>query len=79
MGLERHKQAEEYLSLANWAVVKTPDVGLDVRSQLHRNFGKLYASQVSVLPVSGMPRSAGTSMSLPQSVVQGCGAGPAAV
>jgi len=45
MGLERHKQAEEYLSLANWAVVKTPDVGLDVRSQLHRNFGKLYASQ----------------------------------
>merc|ERR1711865_1131585 len=45
MGLDRHKQAEEYLSLANWAVVKTPDVGLDVRSQLHRNFGKLYASQ----------------------------------
>eukprot|EP00741_Cyanophora_paradoxa_P022408 tig00021463_g21634.t1 len=45
LGLQRYKQAEEYLSLANWSIVKNPDCSHAVRSQLHRNFGKLYASQ----------------------------------
>jgi len=45
LGLKRNKQAEEFLSLANWSVLKHPDCSNAIRSQLHRNFGKLYASQ----------------------------------
>ena len=45
LGLRRNKQAEEFLSLANWSVLKHPDCSNAIRSQLHRNFGKLYASQ----------------------------------
>ena len=47
LGLGRHKQAEEYLSLANWSILKNPDCSNRTKSQLYRNFGKLYASQVS--------------------------------
>jgi len=46
LGLGRHKQAEEYLSLANWSILKNPDCSNRTKSQLYRNFGKLYASQV---------------------------------
>jgi len=45
LGLRRNKQAEEFLSLANWSVLKHPECSNAIRSQLHRNFGKLYASQ----------------------------------
>jgi len=45
LGLKRSKQAEEFLSLANWSVLKHPECSNAIRSQLHRNFGKLYASQ----------------------------------
>eukprot|EP00937_MAST-01D_sp_MAST-1D-sp2_P000511 g511.t1 len=45
LGLQRNKQAEEFLSLANWSVLKHPDCSNAIRSQLHRNFGKLYAAQ----------------------------------
>ena len=45
LGLGRFKQAEEFLSLANWSVLKRPDCSNAMRSQLHRNFGKLYAAQ----------------------------------
>eukprot|EP00961_Rhodomonas_salina_P233503 3156037-Rhodomonas_salina.1 len=45
LGLGRHKQAEEYLSLANWSILKNPDCSNRTKSQLYRNFGKLYASQ----------------------------------
>ena len=38
-------QAEEFLSLANWSVLKNPDCSNHLRSQLHRNFGKLYSAQ----------------------------------
>ncbi|PRP89213.1 hypothetical protein PROFUN_01933 [Planoprotostelium fungivorum] len=44
IGLNRYPQAEEYLSLAKYAVLKKPDCSHAMRSQLHRNFGKLYAS-----------------------------------
>ena len=43
LGLGRHKQAEEYLSLANWSILKNPDCSNRTKSQLYRNFGKLYA------------------------------------
>ena len=31
--------------MANWSVLKNPDCSNALRSKLHRNFGKLYASQ----------------------------------
>lgn len=45
LGLGRFQQAEEFLSLANWSVLKNPDCSNHMRSQLHRNFGKLYSAQ----------------------------------
>ena len=36
------KQAEEFLSLANWSVLKSPACPNAIRAQTHRNFGKLY-------------------------------------
>eukprot|EP00163_Fabomonas_tropica_P014654 TRINITY_DN2665_c0_g1_i2.p1 TRINITY_DN2665_c0_g1~~TRINITY_DN2665_c0_g1_i2.p1 ORF type:complete len:351 (+),score=74.08 TRINITY_DN2665_c0_g1_i2:139-1191(+) len=45
IGLRRYKQAEEYLSLAKWNVLKNPTCSDSLKSNLYRNFGKLYASQ----------------------------------
>jgi hypothetical protein len=45
LGLQMYDQAEEYLSLAKWAVLKTDHCNHEIRAQLHRNFGLLYASQ----------------------------------
>ncbi|KAI8924410.1 hypothetical protein BC831DRAFT_465792 [Entophlyctis helioformis] len=45
IGLKQYKQAEDYLSLAKWAILKADHCENSVRSQLHRNFGLLYASQ----------------------------------
>jgi tetratricopeptide (TPR) repeat protein len=45
LGLRRYKAAEEFLSLANWSVLQNPECSNLIRSQLHRNFGKLYAGQ----------------------------------
>ncbi len=41
-GLSRYQQAEEYLSLAKYAILKKPDCSYSLRSQLHRNFGRLF-------------------------------------
>ena len=45
LGLKRYQSAEEFLSLANWSVLQNPSCSNSVRSQLHRNFGKLYGAQ----------------------------------
>ena len=45
LGILKYRPAEEYLTLANWAVLKTPNCSNALRSQLRRNFGRLYASQ----------------------------------
>lgn len=45
LGLGRYHNVEEFLAMAKWGVVKTPDCSNTIRSKLHRNFGKLYASQ----------------------------------
>ncbi|KAJ3123213.1 Zinc finger MYND domain-containing protein 12 [Nowakowskiella sp. JEL0407] len=45
IGLKQYKQSEDYLSLAKWAVLKAEKCENKIRSQLHRNFGMLYASQ----------------------------------
>ena len=46
-GLKQYEQAETYLSHAKWAILKADHCENAVRSQLHRNFGLLYASQGS--------------------------------
>lgn len=43
--LGRLQSAEEFLSLANWSILKNPSCSNAIRSQLHRNFGKLYTTQ----------------------------------
>lgn len=45
LGLGKFQQAEEFLSLANWSVLKHPDCSNLIKSQLYRNFGKLYTAQ----------------------------------
>lgn len=45
LGLKRYKVAEEFLLYANWSVLKNPTCSNELKSQLYRNFGKLYASQ----------------------------------
>ena len=45
LGLEKFQQCEEFLSLANWSILKNPNCSDAIRSQLHRNFGKLYTAQ----------------------------------
>lgn len=44
LGLKRYKAAEEFLLYANWSVLKN-DCSNELKSQLYRNFGKIYASQ----------------------------------
>ena len=41
LGLMRFTSTEEFLSLANWSVLKNPQCSNTLRSQLHRNFGKV--------------------------------------
>lgn len=45
LGLHRLKIAEEFLSLANWNILKHPEAGSSKMSNLQRNFGCLYAAQ----------------------------------
>ncbi|GMH87027.1 hypothetical protein TrVE_jg13489 [Triparma verrucosa] len=45
LGLSKFQQCEEFLSLANWSILKNPNCSDAIRSQLHRNFGKLYTAQ----------------------------------
>ncbi len=44
-GLGRLSQAEEYLSQAQWTVLKTPECSGAIKSKLYRNIGLLYAAQ----------------------------------
>mmetsp|Transcript_1396 Transcript_1396/g.3734 ORF Transcript_1396/g.3734 Transcript_1396/m.3734 type:complete len:362 (-) Transcript_1396:84-1169(-) len=45
LGLRRLDAAEEFLSMANWNILKHPEVGAAMMSNLQRNFGRLYATQ----------------------------------
>jgi hypothetical protein len=47
IGLKQLNQAEDYLSMAKWAVLKSTDCDYAIRAQLCRNFGLLYASQAN--------------------------------
>mmetsp|Transcript_10767 Transcript_10767/g.15758 ORF Transcript_10767/g.15758 Transcript_10767/m.15758 type:complete len:349 (+) Transcript_10767:88-1134(+) len=43
--LKRYKQAEEFLSIANWTIIKNPQTPPHVRAELHQNFGLLYVGK----------------------------------
>ena len=45
VGLGRLSQAEEYLSQAQWTVLKTPECSDAIKSKLYRNLGLLYAAK----------------------------------
>eukprot|EP00903_Cladosiphon_okamuranus_P017563 g16177.t1 len=45
LGLGSLQSAEGFLSMANWSILKTPKCSNAIRSQLHRNFGKLHTAQ----------------------------------
>lgn len=45
IGLGRLSQAEEYLSQAQWTVLKTPECSNAIKSKLYRNLGLLYAAK----------------------------------
>ncbi|CAM9764482.1 unnamed protein product [Ectocarpus fasciculatus] len=45
LGLGLLQSAEGFLSMANWSILKTPQCSNAIRSQLHRNFGKLHTAQ----------------------------------
>mmetsp|Transcript_56353 Transcript_56353/g.132101 ORF Transcript_56353/g.132101 Transcript_56353/m.132101 type:complete len:363 (-) Transcript_56353:201-1289(-) len=45
LGLRRLRIAEEFLSMANWNILKHPEAGSSMMSNLQRNFGRLYAAQ----------------------------------
>ncbi|XP_060114827.1 zinc finger MYND domain-containing protein 12 [Heteronotia binoei] len=45
LGLGHLSQAEEYLSQAQWSVLKTPQCSPTIQSKLHRNLGLLYAAK----------------------------------
>lgn len=45
LGLERYKIAEEFLIYANWIILKNADSSNQLKAQLYRNFGRLYAAQ----------------------------------
>lgn len=41
LGLKQIREAEQYLSQAQWAVLKAPDCSPALQSQLYRNLGLL--------------------------------------
>jgi tetratricopeptide (TPR) repeat protein len=45
IGMKKFNEAEDYLSLAKWAILKSNFSDNIVKSKLHRIFGQLYASK----------------------------------
>ena len=43
--MKRYAAADNFLTRANWIVSQDPDCSNAIRSQLHSNYGKLYAQQ----------------------------------
>eukprot|EP01012_Entosiphon_sulcatum_P064626 TRINITY_DN93453_c0_g1_i1.p1 TRINITY_DN93453_c0_g1~~TRINITY_DN93453_c0_g1_i1.p1 ORF type:complete len:378 (-),score=66.79 TRINITY_DN93453_c0_g1_i1:111-1244(-) len=42
--MDKFKQAEEFLSLAQWTILKHPECDVALKAELHQTFGLLYAS-----------------------------------
>ncbi|KAJ3307146.1 Zinc finger MYND domain-containing protein 12 [Kappamyces sp. JEL0829] len=45
IGLKKYREAEDYLSLAKWAILQSQSCNDTLMAKLHRNFGQLYAAQ----------------------------------
>lgn len=45
LGLTRISQAEGFLSTANFILLRHPEASNELRSRMHRNFGRVYAAQ----------------------------------
>ena len=45
VGLKKYIEAEDYLSLAKWSILKAQNADNTLLAKLHRNFGQLYAAQ----------------------------------
>ena len=45
VGLKQYTQAEEYLSLAKWAILKVHECSHEIRGLLHRNIGLIYVAK----------------------------------
>jgi tetratricopeptide (TPR) repeat protein len=43
--MKQYNEAEDYLSMAKWAILKSQNGDDAIKSKLHRNFGQLYAAQ----------------------------------
>lgn len=46
--LKRYKQAEEFLSIAQWTIIKNVQTPPHVRAELHQNFGLLYVGKGNI-------------------------------
>lgn len=42
--MDKFKQAEEFLSLAQWTILRHPEADVSLKAELHQTFGLLYAS-----------------------------------
>ena len=45
IGHKQYTQAEEYLSLAKWAILKVKECSHEIRGRLHRNISLLYIAK----------------------------------
>ena len=45
LGLKKYIEAEDYLSLAKWSILKAESTDNSLLAKIHRNFGQLYAAQ----------------------------------
>ncbi|GBG28988.1 Zinc finger MYND domain-containing protein 12 [Hondaea fermentalgiana] len=45
LGMRNFRPVQEFLGLANWSVLKTPDCPNEIKAQLERTFGKLCAAE----------------------------------
>jgi tetratricopeptide (TPR) repeat protein len=43
--LKRYREAEEFLSIASWTVIKNKDVASHIKAKLHLNFGLVYVME----------------------------------
>ena len=46
--MDKFKAAEEFLSLAQWIILREPDADVSLKAELHQSFGLLYASDAKL-------------------------------
>ncbi len=43
--MKHYQQAEEFLGIANWTIMKNTDPPNHIKAELHQNFGLLYVNK----------------------------------